>query len=91
MPSPAIERSGDASFKVWPYSKSETLPIAEIKVPVGEKIRVGDHQLSVKEIRYWVGMDVRYDPGQPVVLASLWVALGGMIITFIGRMQRYNA
>jgi hypothetical protein len=33
-------------------------------------------------------MNVRYEPGKPIVLTSLWVALGGLIITFIGRMQK---
>jgi hypothetical protein len=44
--------------------------------------------LSVKEIRYWAGMRVAYEPGKPVVLTSLWIGLAGMIITTIGRMFR---
>ncbi|MBI5847155.1 MAG: hypothetical protein HZB31_04275 [Nitrospirae bacterium] len=63
-------------------------PLAEGKVPIGKKIRVGDYYLEAREVRYWVAMSVRYDPGQPIVLASLWIGLGGMVITFIGRIRR---
>ncbi len=33
-------------------------------------------------------MNVRYEPGKPIVLASLWVGFAGMLITTIGRMMR---
>jgi len=33
-------------------------------------------------------MIVRYEPGKPIVLTSLWVGLAGMIITTAGRMMR---
>ncbi len=62
--------------------------IAEGKAAVGEMFHAGDYFLSVREVRYWVGMNVRYDPGQPIVLASLCVGLGGIIITFIGRLRK---
>jgi hypothetical protein len=51
-------------------------------------VNVGRYYLEAKEVRYWVGMNVRYEPGKPIVLTSLWVGLGGMILTFIGRMRR---
>ena len=86
------EREGEAFLQVWPLAATEShkeeKPIVSGKIPVGQKILAGDHYLSVKEVRYWVAMNVRYDPGQPIVLTSLWVGLGGMIITFIGRMRR---
>jgi hypothetical protein len=68
--------------------KQEEKPIAEGKAPIGERFDAGDYSLSPKEIRYWVGMRVRYEPGKPIVLTSLWVGFGGMVITFIGRMRR---
>ena len=68
--------------------KQEEKPIAEGKAAIGEKFTAGDYSLSPKEIRYWVGMRVRYEPGKPIVLTSLWVGFGGMVITFIGRMRR---
>jgi cytochrome c biogenesis protein ResB len=92
QPSELKERVGEAIFQVWPLDKAHAKigdkPIAEEKSAVGEKFKAGDYYLSAKEVRYWVGMSVRYDPGKPIVLASLWIGLGGMIITFIGRLRR---
>lgn len=88
-PSSLTERAGDAFFQVWPLDKVEVKQgEKEGKAPVGEKVNVGDYALSVKEIRYWIGMSVKYEPGQPIVLTSMWTGLGGMIITFIGRMRK---
>jgi cytochrome c biogenesis protein ResB len=86
------ERAGDAVFQVWPYHITDAREggkaIVEGKAAVGTMFKEGDYYLSVEEVRYWVGMNVRHEPGQPVVLASLWVGLGGMVVTFIGRMRR---
>jgi len=91
-PSPLKERSGEVHYQVWPLVPGEGMPaekkIADAKAAVTEKIPAGAHQLSVKEVGYWVAMNVRYDPGKPVVLVSLWAGLGGMIITTFGRMLR---
>jgi hypothetical protein len=86
------EKSGDAFFQVWPLLKTKAgkkqKVIAEGKAVVGGKFAAGAYHLSAKEVRYWASMSVRYDPGQPIVLTSLWVGLGGMAITFIGRMMK---
>jgi hypothetical protein len=91
-PSKLVERGGETFFQVWPLAESgnkqEEKPLAEGKAAVGEKFRAGDYFFEAREIRYWVGMNVRYEPGKPVVLTSLWVALGGLIITFIGRLRK---
>jgi len=92
IPTLIKERAGDAVFQVWPLAeadaKQEKKPIAERKALIGEQFKVRDYFLSVKEVRYWVGMMVRYEPGKPIVLTSLWVGLSGMIITFVGRMRK---
>lgn len=92
IPTLLKERAGDAVFQVWPYRHGppgpDEKPAWEKKVLIGEKMRVGDRYLAATEVRYWVMMTVRYEPGKPIVLASLWVGLGGMIITFFGRMRR---
>jgi cytochrome c biogenesis protein ResB len=89
--SPLKERDGEAFFEVWPYATADVYqgekPLASGKVAIGKKFDAGDYKLSVKEIRYWVGMKLRYDPGKPIVLTSLWVGLAGMIITTIGRIR----
>lgn len=91
-PSKITERGGEASFQVWPLDGSGGVagekPRAEGKAALGELFDAGDYYLSLKEVRYWTAMYVRYDPGLPIVLASLWVGFGGMVITFIGRMRR---
>lgn len=55
---------------------------------IAEKLYFGNYQLFVPEVRYWVGMNVHYNPGKPFVLASLLVGLVGIIITMIGRMTK---
>ncbi len=91
-PSFLKERAGEASFQVWPLAASDAghgiKPMAEGRAVIGRMVKAGDYHLSAREVRYWVGMTVRYEPGKPIVLASLWVGLSGMIMTFIGRMRK---
>lgn len=56
------------------------------RVPLGGRVEVDDRALQARELRYWVGMNVRHDPGLTVILASLWTGLGGMAMTFVGRI-----
>jgi len=89
------ERGGEALFKIGQLHEKDPgpadMPFAEGKAPIGSRVKIGDYYLAAEEVRYWVVMTVRYEPGKPFVLTSLWVGLGGMIITFIGRMKRNNA
>ena len=94
-PSKDKERFGEILYEVHPLDK-DGMPqrdkmIAEGKVTVGGKFRVGDQFVEIKEVRYWVGMTVRYEPGKPIVLGSLWIGLAGMIITTIGRIAKTAA
>jgi len=90
--SPFTERGGDIKYIVYPLdqngSSDHKKPLAEGKAPIGGQFAVGEYLMSAEEVRYWVGMSVRYEPGKPIVLTSLWVALAGMIITTIGRIFR---
>lgn len=92
QPDPFKDRGGEIFFQVWPYSEAEVAadqkPSAAGKVPLGQQLSAGEYTLSAKEVRYWVGMNVRHDPGKAVILASLWVGLAGMIITTVGRMRK---
>lgn len=92
LPSKLNERGGDTNFKIWPITSdgkfSSEKPLVEATVPIGSRLAVGEKVITVPEVRYWVGMQVTYEPGQPLVLASLWVGLTGMIITTAGRMMR---
>ena len=93
-PSAIKERAGDVFFQVWPLAHAESGPggkaVAEGKAAVEEKFKAGDYYLVAREVRYWTAMGVRYEPGKPIVLTSLWAGLAGMVITFIGRIRRDN-
>jgi cytochrome c biogenesis protein ResB len=91
FPSKLKDRDGEVAFEVRPLpaegaTRAEK-PFAAKKVAVGAPFDIGQHLVSVKEIRYWVGMKVSYEPGQPIVLSSLWMGLAGMVISTIGRMR----
>lgn len=90
-PTPIKERAGDASFEAWTHNRVRTegeRPLSEGRAAIGERFSVGDYSFSAKEVRYWVRISVSYEPGLPVVMASLWMGFGGMVITFIGRMRK---
>jgi cytochrome c biogenesis protein ResB len=92
-PSKLKERGGEASFKLFPLDEkglpqSGGRPFSEGKAPIGERFVAGEYVLSAREVRYWAAMTVRYEPGKPIVLTSLWVGLAGMCITTVGRMLR---
>lgn len=90
LPNKQVERSGEARFQITALDEKgvplKGTPIADGKAAIGESFAFGKYVLSAQEVRYWVGMAVRYEPGKPIVLASLWVGLMGMIITTTGRM-----
>lgn len=92
LPSKLKERGGEAYFKLYNLDRAgmplvESM-IAEGKAAVGETFAAGEYRLSVKEIRYWAALMVRYEPGKPFILASLWIGLAGMVITTLGRIAR---
>lgn len=94
-PSKLQERSGDVRFKLYPLDDKQMpqydSPLADGKTAIGKPFVAGEYVLSAREVRYWVGMQVRYEPGKPVVLTSLWVGLFGMVLTTIGRMLRKSS
>lgn len=95
LPSKLKERSGDVQYLLYPLDKAgiplRDKPLAEGKAAIGAPFTVGEHTISAKEVRYWVGMLVRYEPGKPIVMGSLCVGLAGMIITTFGRMFKKKA
>lgn len=93
-PDPKKDRAGEVDFQVRPHAgenagHGERAP-AEGKAAVGAKFAVGNYSLSAKEVHYWAGMRVVYEPGQPIVLTSMWAGLGGLIVTFYGRLRKRN-
>lgn len=92
FPSQLRERGGDVEFLVRKPVKEGEAPTAALlakgKRQIGAAIIAGDYSLSVKEVRYWAAMQVAYEPGQPIILSSLWVGLFGVTLTTLGRMSR---
>lgn len=92
---PEKERDGETTFKIWLHSNLKPKqemgdPTAEGKAAVGQKFFFGDYAVSTKEVRYWTAIAVRYEPGQPIILTSLWVALFGVTLTTFARMFKKN-
>lgn len=88
-PNSVAERTGDVTFELLPLDPAGQ-PEKERAgtVPVGGTFAGGAMTISPREVRYWVGINVRYDPGLGVILASLCFGLGGMVLTFIGRVRQ---
>jgi len=91
-PDPVQHKSGTAFFMLKPLgaatSDMDQQAFQKSETPLGAIYDAGDYRLSAREVRYWVSMKVSYEPGQIIVLSSLWVGLFGMILTTVGRMMR---
>jgi hypothetical protein len=91
-PTPLKERSGEVEFQIRKHAPEDAPPdntlLAQGTAAVGAPFGFGAYTLSPREVRYWVAMHVTYEPGQPIILTSLWVGLAGMIITTVGRIIR---
>jgi hypothetical protein len=94
-PDKNAEKKGDIYFDVYRLIKTALKqpgkPLNTGKVVVGEVFDTGNYRLKVKEVRYWVAMSVRYEPGKSIVLASLWVGLFGVTLTTLARMFKKPA
>jgi len=91
-PNAVVDRSGDVVFDVWLVGPNGDLAAERTgEVAVGRPFDAGDFSLTPKEIRYWVGMSVRRDPGLSVILGSLCFGLAGMVLTLVGRVRQGEA
>lgn len=84
-------RTGTVFYQVRPAgaddgSQGNHQALREGKVAVGAKFDAGEYDITVREVRYWAAMFVRYEPGQPIILTSLWVGLFGVILTTLARI-----
>jgi hypothetical protein len=89
-PSGPASRDGEITFQVWPYNVKNTpegKPAASGKASVGSMFDAGGYLLSARQVRYWAAVDMRYEPGKPIVLSVLWAGLLGIVMTFIGRLK----
>jgi hypothetical protein len=88
-PNTVVERAGEVTFEALPVAPAGgSGEVRTGTAAIGGVFDVGDVRLSPREIRYWVGINVRYDPGLSVVLASLCFGLAGMVLTFVGRVRQ---
>ena len=84
-----LDRTGQVLLQLAPLDpKAPGAVERKGMVDVGEPVDMGPFTLTPAEIRYWVGMDVRYDPGLPVIMTSLVAGLVGMVLTFVGRVRQ---
>jgi hypothetical protein len=91
-PSTVKEREGEVSLRLSLPGPHGGPPVERNgQVVVGAPFDAGDFALTPREIRYWVGIDVKYDPGLNIVLASLCFGLSGMVLTFAGRIRQGTA
>jgi hypothetical protein len=88
-PSTVAEREGEVTFQVLSL-ESAGAPAAERegRTVVGGRFDAGKFTLEPREIRYWVGINVRHDPGYFVILASLCLGATGMTLTFVARLRQ---
>lgn len=87
-PNAVTERAGEVTFELWPLEGHVAAGRRSEPVPIGGTWDAGSLVLTPREIRYWVGMNVRYDPGLDVALGSLVLGLLGMALTFVGRVRK---
>jgi hypothetical protein len=89
-PNAVVDRSGDVGFQVSPLGGPHGAPSEPRTgtVRVGGQFDAGDFTLTPREIRYWVGMDVRYDPGLPVIMSSLVAGFAGTVLMLAGRVRQ---
>lgn len=84
------ERNGKVQFTVMPFREGQHAFPSEQKIQrkasVGERVQMGDHSLELKEVRFWMNLDVRYNPGLPLIFTSLWLGFGGIILTTVARL-----
>ncbi len=94
LPSPELERAGMVEVTAWPLSDASAPLATPARVgrgAIGEVLPLGDHFVEARQVRYWVAMDVRYDPALNVILATLCAGLFGMVLTFVGRLRQEAA
>lgn len=85
----AVDRGGQVSFEVKPLEPDAPADrTRQGMVQVGERFDAGDAILVPQEIRYWVTMDVRYDPSLAVNMGSLAFGLLGMVLVLVGRLRQ---
>jgi cytochrome c biogenesis protein ResB len=88
-PNTVEDRQGEVTFAARSIARDGT-PGAERKgsMVIGAPFDLGDVTLTPREIRYWVGINVRYDPGLAIILTSLCLGLAGIIVMFVGRLRQ---
>lgn len=84
VPRKTVDREGEVTFRVRPLDGGAAEEVG--RAPVGGRVKVGRWTLEAREVRYWVGMVARHDPGLMTVLTSLWAGFAGMTLIFVGRI-----
>jgi cytochrome c biogenesis protein ResB len=89
-PSTVKEREGEVTVQLIELGH-DGAPSGDEKVgrvTIGSTFDAGAYRIAAREIRYWVGINVRHDPGQTVILAALCLGAVGMALIFTGRIRQ---
>jgi len=89
-PEPKNELGGKILFGIAPLHEAPLAGTEKIlfgeKAAGGEKVLLGEHGLELKEVRSWLNLDVKYNPGRYIIMLSFWSGLGGITLTVLARM-----
>ncbi|TAL23623.1 MAG: hypothetical protein EPN94_09145 [Nitrospirae bacterium] len=88
-PSPKNSRIGEVFFDVREIVSDDPEDGKELfsgSAALRERVSVGDYFLSMEEVRYWASIDIRHNPGLPLIFTSLWIGFGGIILTTVARL-----
>jgi cytochrome c biogenesis protein ResB len=88
LPDRATERAGKVRIEAQEIGPKASGEKRDEQVEIGKRLQLETLGIAPMEIRYWVGIEVRYDPGLVIILSSLTLGLAGMTMTFIGRVRQ---
>lgn len=87
-PSTVADRQGEITIDALPFGARAPEGERSGRVVVGTPFDLGRFTLTPKEMRYWVGVIVRHDPGLTIILASLCFGALGMAVILVGRLRQ---
>lgn len=86
------DNPSEVFFQVWRFNPhapgKEGEELYKGKAAKGEKVEIGGFYISMPEVRYWASINVFHNPGSVIILASLWLGIGGLTLSTILKMVK---